>query len=294
MDFKERFVLNAVACASATLVTHPIELVKTRMQLQGELTQSYERTYSKNFASARLIAKADGLGGLYAGLRAGLSYQMLMNGTRLTLFDKLKDLNMNLALAGMVAGAIAGALGSPLYLLKTQQQALSNLAVGNQHTEANTSIVSFFRNEYNTGGLRRIFRGTSAQVLRVTVGSGAQLSSFEHTKRYLQPFMADYHWFAITASSSLVASVFVVLFMSPFDVAATRVYNQPVDPVTSRGLLYSGPIDALYKIWKQEGSNAYLKGLRAGYPRHALQTILTMSIWDVLKRHYHKYKSSGE
>lgn len=28
---------------------------------------------------------------------------------------------------------------------------------------------------------------------------------------------------------------------------------------TSRGTLYSGPIDALYKIWKNEGSNAFLK-----------------------------------
>lgn len=103
------------------------------MQLQGELTQTYKKTYSKNFASARLIAKADGFGGLYAGLRAGLTYQMLMNGTRLTLFDQFKDLNMNVALAGMLAGGISGAVGSPLYLLKTQQQALSTIAVGNQH-----------------------------------------------------------------------------------------------------------------------------------------------------------------
>ena len=54
---------------------HPIELVKTRMQLQGELTQTYKKHYAKNFASARLIAQTDGLRGLYSGLTAGITYQ---------------------------------------------------------------------------------------------------------------------------------------------------------------------------------------------------------------------------
>jgi len=73
---------------------HPIELVKTRMQLQGELTQTYKKTYSKNLASAKLIIKTDGFSGLYGGLRAGLSYQIVMNGTRLTIFDQLKELGI--------------------------------------------------------------------------------------------------------------------------------------------------------------------------------------------------------
>ena len=32
------------------------------------------------------------------------------------------------------------------------------------------------------------------------------------------------------------------------------------------------------------------QGLRAGYPRHALQTILTMSLWDVMKKQYEAYR----
>ena len=34
----------------------------------------------------------------------------------------------------MLAGAIGGSIGSPFYLLKTQQQALSKIDVGYQHT----------------------------------------------------------------------------------------------------------------------------------------------------------------
>lgn len=39
---------------------HPIELVKTRMQIQGELTKDYKKTYSGTMQSAILIAKEDG------------------------------------------------------------------------------------------------------------------------------------------------------------------------------------------------------------------------------------------
>ena len=73
------------------------------------------------------------------------------------------------------------------------------------------------QNAYRTGGLRSIFRGANAQVLRVTVGSGAQLSSFVTAKEQLEPLLCNYHWFWRTAAASLVASVFVVVFMSPFD-----------------------------------------------------------------------------
>ena len=43
-----------------TILKHPIELVKTRMQIQGELTRDYKKTYSGTMQSAILIAKEDG------------------------------------------------------------------------------------------------------------------------------------------------------------------------------------------------------------------------------------------
>jgi len=291
-SFNERFLFNASACAAATFVTHPIELVKTRMQLQGELTTNYTKTYSKNIASARLVVKIDGFRGLYGGLSTGIAYQMLMNGTRLTLFDKLKENGVPILLASMVSGGFAGALSSPLYMLKTKRQALSKISVGCQHTDTRTPILNYFNNEYRIGGLRRVFHGMTGQILRVTAGGGAQLTSFETTKNYLSPYLIQFPWFANTACAAIVASFFCAVVVSPFDVVATRVFNQPLDPLTSRGVIYSGPVDALIKIWRAEGSSAYLKGLRAGYPRNALQTILTMSLWDIAKRYYERRKDT--
>jgi solute carrier family 25 protein 34/35 len=206
----ERFSINALACTLATTATvspslflntisiefqHPIELVKTRMQLQGELTKSYQKTYTSTSKSAVLIVKSDGLKALWSGLSAGLMYQVVMNGSRLTLFDNLTALGVPALPAGMVSGAVGGGIGSPFYLLKTQQQALSNINVGSQHkgdaiiiaccdtvSDANVPMLQWFRREVQEGGLSRLWRGSPAQMTRVTVGSGAQLSSFTKSK----------------------------------------------------------------------------------------------------------------
>ena len=61
MVFFLRFTaFESTATLMKTILKHPIELVKTRMQIQGELTRDYKKTYSGTMQSAILIAKEDG------------------------------------------------------------------------------------------------------------------------------------------------------------------------------------------------------------------------------------------
>lgn len=57
--------------------------------------------------------------------------------------------------------------------------------------------------------------------------------------------------------ASCMSGVAVVTIMNPFDVMATRLYNQKV--VNGRGALYSGPIDCLVKTVKAEGLRGIYK-----------------------------------
>lgn len=77
-------VLGASACCLACVFTNPLEVVKTRLQLQGELQKrgTYPRLYRGFVASVVAVVRADGLCGLQKGLAAGLLYQGLMNGVR--------------------------------------------------------------------------------------------------------------------------------------------------------------------------------------------------------------------
>ncbi|XP_062821845.1 solute carrier family 25 member 34 isoform X1 [Anolis carolinensis] len=117
------FVLGATACCLACVFTNPLEVVKTRLQLQGELRArgSYPRHYRGVLQALVAVGRADGLRGLQKGLAAGLLYQGLMNGVRFACFSHAEAHGWTQRRGGTVAaGAVAGALGaflaSPAYL----------------------------------------------------------------------------------------------------------------------------------------------------------------------------------
>ena len=117
-------VLGASACCLACVFTNPLEVVKTRLQLQGELQArgTYPRLYRGFVASVVAVARADGLCGLQKGLAAGLLYPGLMNGVRFYCYSLACQAGLSQQPGGtVVAGAVAGALGafvgSPAYLV---------------------------------------------------------------------------------------------------------------------------------------------------------------------------------
>lgn len=118
------FVLGAVACCVACVFTNPLEVVKTRLQLQGELRSrgSYQRHYRGALQALWLVGRNDGLRGLQKGLSVGLIYQGVMNGVRLGSYSYCEALGITSFHGGsLLSGAGAGALGafiaSPAYLV---------------------------------------------------------------------------------------------------------------------------------------------------------------------------------
>jgi len=60
------------------------------------------------------------------------------------------------------------------------------------------------------------------------MGSALQLSTFSSIKDYVKRTgQISEVWVPVVAS--LISSVNIVVFMEPFDVVRTRIYNQPVD-----------------------------------------------------------------
>lgn len=118
------FALGALACCAACMFTNPLEVVKTRLQLQGELCArgSYQRHYRGVLQALWVVGRTDGLRGLQKGLSAGLIYQGVMNGVRLGSYSYCEALGITSFHGGsLLSGAGAGALGafiaSPAYLV---------------------------------------------------------------------------------------------------------------------------------------------------------------------------------
>ncbi|CAI2196641.1 18289_t:CDS:2, partial [Funneliformis geosporum] len=237
------FLIGGAAACAAVTFTNPWEVVKTRLQLQGELARgnsNYVRPYRNIFQAVYLILKHEGVRGIQKGLGPAYAYQLVMNGSRLGLYDPMRNSLVKLfntsstsmpisIISGFLSGSIGAAIGSPLYLVKTRMQSYSTFtAIGHQHNYKNTlnALQSVVKGE----GLKGLFRGVDASMIRTGVGSSTQLSSYFLTKRYATKYsgMSDDD-ILVHIFSSLVSGLCVCINMNPFDVVSTRMYNQKVD-----------------------------------------------------------------
>ncbi|XP_064459710.1 solute carrier family 25 member 35-like [Ornithodoros turicata] len=293
------FLVGGLAACGAGLFTNPLEVVKTRIQLQGELQARghYTVHYRNVFHAFYAIAKHDGIRTLQSGLAPALWYQFFMNGTRLGAYHVMEDMNLtkkndgSLSVpksiaAGATAGCIGAFIGSPLYQVKVQLQAQSSapIAVGYQHKHEGT--LSAFLRIYRENGVHGLWRGSTAALLRVSSGSAVQLSTFSKSKALINefPIFREHTWLNALVASS-ISGVVVVATMTPFDVCCTRLYNQPTDP-RGKGLLYTGIVDCFLKIFRTEGFMGFYKGVTASFLRLGPHTVLSLVFWSELRKEY--------
>lgn len=80
----EEYLLGGLGAVCAGIFTNPLEVIKTRIQLQGEMKARGQYTihYRNVFHAFYAVAKAEGLVSLQKGLVPALWYQFLMNGCR--------------------------------------------------------------------------------------------------------------------------------------------------------------------------------------------------------------------
>ncbi|KAJ7999457.1 hypothetical protein DPEC_G00194630 [Dallia pectoralis] len=285
------FAMGALACCGACVFTNPLEVVKTRLQLQGELRArgSYQRHYRGVIQALCVVGRTDGLRGLQKGLSAGLMYQGLMNGVRLGFYSYCDTVGVTALPGGsLMSGAVAGALGafiaSPAYLVKThlQAQAVSAIAVGHQHNHQGMSNA--FASIYRREGVVGLWRGVNGAVPRVMVGSAVQLATFSSAKEWV----AHLQWYSpnswlVALTAACISGVAVTISMTPFDVISTRLYNQPVDE-RHRGRLYLGFSDCLEKVCRTEGVLGLYKGMGPVFLRLCPHTVLSMLFWDLMRQ----------
>ncbi|KAJ3130268.1 hypothetical protein HK098_004315 [Nowakowskiella sp. JEL0407] len=299
-------------CLSVT-ITNPMEIVKTRLQLQGEgilkaansnVIQP-KNAYGNVLRSVMLVVKNEGVRGMQKGLIPAYYYQVLLNGTRLGMYEPLRDSIQNtlnktygqtfrpglIAMigSGAISGALGAALGSPFFLIKTRMQSFTKhgVAVGHQHSYVTKGTFASLLHIYRAEGLSGLWRGSGMAMLRTSIGSSVQLPSYELTKRWLLKTgwfrhgdgvgMIEVHFI-----SSLFASFWVVVAMNPFDVASTRMYNQKT-AADGSGALYKNGIDCMVKTVQKEGFTALYKGVAAHYLRIGPHTILTFVFLEQLR-----------
>lgn len=248
------------------------------------------------------IGSKDGLLALQKGLMPFVCYQFAVNSSRLGLFQIIRDKGWTMNPDGSVnsgktliyaiaAGAVGGFVCSPFYLVKTHLQSKANeisIAVGHQHQHS--GMYHAFSTIFKENGVKGLWRGTTSQIPRIAAASAGQLSSFELTNEFMKSKFPDQIWLSLTCAS-FAAGFFITTTMAPFDLIATRFYNQGTDK-HGKGLFYKNVLDCTIKVYKSEGILAFFKGWTACYFRMGPYSMLTMVIWDRLKCQYRQFLES--
>ena len=212
----------------------------------------------------------------------------------------VQSLGVNI-FCGAASGMLGAAAGSPFFLVKTRLQSYSPfLPVGTQHGYKNA--VDGLRKISGAEGIKGLYRGVGAAMVRTGFGSSVQLPTYFWAKRRLVKHLGMEEGPALHLASSTASGFVVCCVMHPpgslnhvFHVPSPPELTKPSDTIMSRmynqtGNLYTGVFDCLYKTIKTEGLLAIYKGYFAHLARILPHTILTLSLAEQTNRLMRKFE----
>ncbi|XP_077240580.1 mitochondrial substrate carrier family protein isoform X2 [Tasmannia lanceolata] len=250
-----QFSTSGIAVATATGITHPLDVLKVRLQMQllgqrGPLTGM-----GKLFAQ---MVKIEGPRALYLGLAPALTRSILYGGLRLGLYEPCKyicDLtfgstNILVKIAsGAFSGAIATVLTNPTEVLKVRLQMNLNKGRGDSIRE--------MRRIVSEEGMKALWKGVGPATARAAALTASQLATYDESKQALIRLTPLEEGFPLHLISSATAGTVGTLVTAPVDMIKTRLMMQR--EFGSAGS-YKNGFHCAYQVVRTEGPQALYKG----------------------------------
>ncbi|KAJ1721335.1 mitochondrial aspartate-glutamate transporter agc1 [Coemansia erecta] len=196
--FASELIAGGTAGASQVVFTNPLEIVKIRLQIQGEMLK--ETTGAAAPIARRgavTIIKELGLLGLYKGASACLLRDVPFSAIYFSCYSHLKkdvfregerQLGIvDLLLAGAIAGMPAAYLTTPADVIKTRLQ-----VVAKKGETVYNGLFDAARKIYKEEGFKAFFKGGPARIVRSSPQFGTTLMCYELIHRMV-PFPGEEH-----------------------------------------------------------------------------------------------------
>ncbi|XP_061902504.1 kidney mitochondrial carrier protein 1-like [Entelurus aequoreus] len=275
------FIYGGMASIVAEFGTFPIDLTKTRLQVQGQ-SQYTEVRYRGMFHALFKIGKEEGIRALYSGISPALLRQASYGTIKIGTYNSLKrffvthpeDETMVInVFCGVVSGVLSSSLANPTDVLKIRMQAQGSLLQG--------SMMSNFINIYQTEGTKGLWRGVIPTAQRAAIVVGVELPVYDITKKHLLRSGAMGDTILTHFISSFTCGLAGALASNPVDVVRTRMMNQRV---LSGGPMYKGTLDGVMQTWRNEGFFALYKGFWPNWLRLGPWNIIFFITFEQLKK----------
>ncbi|KAJ5180368.1 hypothetical protein N7492_003578 [Penicillium capsulatum] len=273
----------------STLCLHPLDLVKTRLQV--------DRSSSSRVGSSLRIIRdisrhESGLAAFYRGLAPNLIGNSTSWGLYFLWYGSLKDAigsyrakdggfltSADYFLASGTAGALTSVLTNPIWVIKTRM-----LSTGSRAPGAYASFASGVRQIYQTDGFRGFYRGLVPALFGVSQGA-FQFMAYEKLKVFRSRSMREGSATGGVGEARKLRNVDFIVLSSLSKVFAGCV-TYPYQVVRSRlqtyeaHLLYRGVTDVVAQIWTREGLAGFYKGLGPNLFRVLPSTWVTFLVYE--------------
>jgi solute carrier family 25 2-oxodicarboxylate transporter 21 len=252
LPFHKQVFAGAMAGLCEVLCMYPLDVVKTRFQLQVATDAARSPSVLGTF---REIIKTEGFAKLYRGIASPILAEAPKRAMKFSTNEQYKKLfkgnrpelsHMGYIAAGASAGMTEAVVNCPFELVKVRMQAKSNVGVYKNTFDAAKKILS-------QEGPLTLYKGFGSMLWRNGVWNGSYFGTINVIqKKYPQAASNK----AAKFVAGFIAGTWATILNTPFDVVKSRVQN--VLPGQTRKYHFTLP--ALATIAREEGWKALYKG----------------------------------
>ncbi|KAH6892236.1 mitochondrial carrier domain-containing protein [Thelonectria olida] len=287
-------VIESIAGLSAgtvaTLVVHPLDIVKTRMQIYRSSHPTAVRPSTMSILRS-LTANPQPLASLYRGLTPNLVGNASSWGSFFffkSRFERALAASQGRArpspgdyfAASALSGAATATLTNPIWVLKTRMVSSDRGTHG-----AYPSMLAGARTILATEGLGGFYRGLAVSLIGVSHGA-VQFAVYEPAKRWY--YAQRLRRYGIGEGEPITPEATVVLSTAakfvagavtyPYQVLRSRLQNYNPEEQFGRG--FRGVVT---RIWGEEGVRGFYRGVVPGVVRVMPATWVTFLVYENVK-----------
>ncbi|XP_045354410.1 tudor domain-containing protein 6 isoform X2 [Leopardus geoffroyi] len=241
-----KFLLSGCAATVAELATFPLDLTKTRLQMQGEAALARlgdgareSAPYRGMVRTALGIVQEEGFLKLWQGVTPAIYRHVVYSGGRMVTYEHLREVVFGKSedkhyplwksvIGGMMAGVVGQFLANPTDLVKVQMQMEGKRKLEGKPLRFR-GVHHAFAKILSEGGIRGLWAGWVPNIQRAALVNMGDLTTYDTVKHYLVLNTPLEDNITTHGLSSLCSGLVASILGTPADVIKSRIMNQPRD-----------------------------------------------------------------
>lgn len=289
LPFIYQFAAGAVAGVSEILVMYPLDVVKTRVQLQTASATGQD-AYNGMFDCFSKIIKNEGFSRLYRGITAPILMEAPKRATKFAANDEWgkfyrkafgqEKMTQSLSvLTGATAGATESFVVVPFELVKIRLQDKAQASKYNGMLDCVSKIIK------NEGPLT-LYQGLESTMWRHILWNAGYFGSIFQVRSLMPAAKDKSSQVRNDLLSGAIGGTIGTVINTPMDVVKSRIQNSPKVPGQTPKYNWAWP--ALGTVMKEEGFAALYKGflpkvLRLG-PGGGILLVVFTGVMDFFRK----------